>query len=65
MGIKIKERRIAAGISQEELAEMSGVSRTTISAIESGKARSTTTKTLQNIAHALGATLDQIFSLDD
>ena len=36
MGYKIKEKRLEMGISQERLAEMSGVSRTIISGLESG-----------------------------
>lgn len=62
MGIHIKEKRIAAGMTQEDLAEKSGISRATICGIESGKVRSTTTKTVQAIAHALGVTMDQLFA---
>lgn len=48
-------------MTQEELAERSGVSRTTIWAIESGRANNTTTKTLLKIALALNTTVDEIF----
>ena len=37
MGIQIKERREELGMTQEELSRKSGVSRQTISAIETGK----------------------------
>ncbi|MBE6982884.1 MAG: helix-turn-helix transcriptional regulator [Ruminococcaceae bacterium] len=48
-------------MTQEELAEKSGVSRGTISALESGVERTTTTKTLLKIASALDLTVDQLF----
>lgn len=65
MGFKIKEKRTAMRLSQEELAEKSGVSRVTISALENGTMRSTTTRTLIAIARALESTVDQIFTDDD
>ena len=62
MGYKIKEIREAANMTQEELSEVSGVSRGTISALENGTERTTTTKTLLKIANALGTSVDRIFS---
>ena len=61
MGYKIKEVREARKMTQEELAEKSGVSRGTISALENGSVRTTTTKTLFKLAKALGTSVDQIF----
>ena len=61
MGYKIKEVREAKKMTQEELSEKSGVSRGTISALENGTVRATTTKTLVKIAYALGVSVDQIF----
>lgn len=61
MGYKIKDFREALGMTQEELAQKSGVSRGTISALENGTERTTTTKTLFNIARALNTTVDRIF----
>jgi len=61
---KIKEAREAAKMTQEELAERSGVSRTTISALENGTCRSTSVSTLYKIANALDTTVDQIFFAD-
>lgn len=61
MGFKIKEHREALGLTQDQLSEASGVSRGTISALENGTVRATTTKTLLKIAQALGVTVDQIF----
>lgn len=61
MGYKIKEMRESMGITQEELAEKSGVSRVTISGLENGTERNTMSKTLIKLANALGTTVDQIF----
>lgn len=61
MGFRIKELREAANITQEELAAKSNVSRGTISALENGTERTTTTKTLLRIANALGTTVDRLF----
>lgn len=60
MGYKIKDRREAAGMTQQELADKSGVSRTTIATLESNGGN-TTTKTLAKIATALGITVDALF----
>jgi len=61
LGYRIKEAREEKKMTQEELAEKSGVSRGTISALESGVERTTTTKTLLKIASALDLTVDQLF----
>lgn len=61
MGYKIKELREERGMTQDELAQKSGVSRGTISALENGAERTTTTKTLLNIARALQTTVDRLF----
>lgn len=61
MGYRIKERREELKMSQEELAEKSGISRPTISAIETGKDKSVLTGTLIALAKALDTTVDKIF----
>jgi len=61
MGYKIKEVREAKKMTQEELASKSGVSRGTISALENGTMRNTTSKTLLKIAAALETSVDKIF----
>ena len=61
MGIKIKERREELGMTQEELAQKSGVSRQTISSLETGKYENVLIGTLAAIATALGTTVDKIF----
>ena len=64
MGYRIKEAREARKMTQIELAEKSGVSRTTISGLENGTLRATTTKTLLNLARALETTVDHLFFED-
>lgn len=61
MGIKLREVREAKGLSQEELAKMADVSRTTIWSLETNPNAQTTTKTLIKIADALGTTVGDIF----
>ncbi len=61
MNNKIKMLREKAGITQEKLAEISGVSRGTIIALESGTAKNTTTKTLLKIASALKTSVEKFF----
>ena len=61
MGYKIKEIRVAKKMTQEELAEKSGVSRGTIVALEKDNSYITTTKTLLMIAAALGVSGEDIF----
>lgn len=64
MGYKIKEARKAKNMTQEELAKKSGVSRGTISGLEDGSTRTTTTQTLVKLANALETTVDAIFFAD-
>lgn len=64
MGYKIKEMREKKEMSQEKLSELSGVSRSIISGLESGRVTVTTTTTLLKIAKTLGVTVDEIFYED-
>jgi DNA-binding XRE family transcriptional regulator len=61
MGYKIKERREELRMTQEELAQKSGVSRQTISSLETGKYDNVLVGTLAAIAVALDTTVDKIF----
>lgn len=64
MGYKLREAREAKGLTQEELARKSGVTRQTIIAIETSKGYNTTFNTLVKLAAALETTVDQIFFAD-
>lgn len=61
MGYKIRECRKEKKMSQCELAEKSGVSRTVISGLECGSITTTTTDTLLKIARALNKKVADIF----
>lgn len=61
MRTQLKAFRRKAKLSQKELEAKSGVSRGTISALENDPAYNPTAKTLERLAAALGATVDQIF----
>lgn len=61
MGYKVKEMRESLHLTQEELSKKSGVSRGTISSIENGDTKTTTTKTLLKLAKAMNTSIDQIF----
>lgn len=64
MQYKIRKFREEKGWTQEKLAAESNVSRTIISGLESGSISTTTTKTLLNIANALGKKVEEIFFED-
>ena len=61
MGYKIKEIREAAGMTQQQLSERSGLSRSIINGLETGRTKTTTTATLRKIAIALNKKVDDIF----
>ncbi len=55
-GLALSVARIKSGISQEELARLSGISQADISKLESGN-YNTTVKTLKRLADAMGKRL--------
>lgn len=61
---KVREYRLKEGMSQEELARKSGVSRTTISDLENEKIDVVTNITLQKIANALNRKVATIFFIN-
>ena len=63
METKIKEYREKEDMTQEELSEKSGISRTTISNLENGKLESTTNTIMLKIAEALNCKIQDIFLL--
>ena len=62
--LKLKAARAAMGLSQQALAELCGVSRQTIVAIEKGDDNPTINLGRQ-ICRVLGKTLDELFWEDD
>ena len=64
MGYKIKEVRENLGMSQVQLASISGISRTTIWELENGEKKVTTTRTLERLASAMNVSVDDIFTDD-
>ena len=58
---RLKEYRKKKGLTQQELADKSNVSRTTIAGIESGSINTTTTDTLLKLSNALNVGVPRIF----
>jgi len=61
MGWRVKERREELRLSQEELAAKSGVSRQTISMIETDAGKNVSSRTLVKLAAALDTTVSALF----
>ena len=61
---RLKERRAALGVSQQELGRLAGVSRQTISLIERGDYSPSVTLAL-TLARICGVTVEDIFSLEE
>ena len=61
---RLKEERESKNWSQEDLSKESGVSRTTISDIETGKKVVVTNVTLEKLASALGKKITKIFFIN-
>lgn len=59
LGINIKSARLRSNISQEQLAEMTNISRNSVSLIETGKINPTILKVI-DIANVLGTNLDNL-----
>ena len=59
LGINIKSERLRKNISQERLAELTNISRNSVSLIETGKINPTVLKVL-DIAHALCTDLNAL-----
>lgn len=64
LGQRVKSLRHEQKISQEELAARSGLDRTYLAGIESGK-RNPTIESIQKVASGLGISLAQFFEADD
>jgi putative transcriptional regulator len=62
--ILLREKRTEKGLSQQELARISGVSQQAISAIESGDRENTRVDKLYLLAKALGCAMDDLYVPD-
>jgi transcriptional regulator with XRE-family HTH domain len=60
LGKRIRKRRMTKGWSQEEFADISGLHRTYIGAVERGE-KNLTISTLLTLSKTLGMTLAQLF----
>jgi transcriptional regulator with XRE-family HTH domain len=60
MGDRIKKRRQALGMSQQDLADLIRVSRQTIAQLESGVRPTMNTDTAKALARALGVSIDYL-----
>ena len=62
LGLALRQRRVAIGVSQERLGELSGLDRTYISGIERA-VRNPTIDSLSRIAEALECELSELLSV--
>ena len=58
---RLKELRVERGMSQEELSELSGISRTTLSKIENNEEASVNTRTIAKLAEVFNVKPSDIF----
>lgn len=65
LGDRLRQAREEAGLTQEELSALSGISRVTISGLETGRITVTKTDTLTKIADALQKSVSYIFFNSD
>ena len=63
VGMNIRIERIKRGISQEGLADMSGLARSTMGIVERGE-QSPSIQTVTKIANALNIDLEKLFIFD-
>jgi transcriptional regulator with XRE-family HTH domain len=60
VGKRLRAFRKRAGLSQNQLAQRSGVTRTTIIFLENGNRQDLTTQTAMLLADALGISIDEL-----
>lgn len=64
IGKRLKEHRVAAGLTQEKLAQLADVPYTTLTKIESGAIKNPSLHVISALAKALGASVDDFFMVD-
>jgi HTH-type transcriptional regulator, competence development regulator len=62
--MRLKELRVERMVSQDQLHQISGVSRDAISRIESGKTQNVQYKTIKRLADALGVPYSELMVRD-
>jgi len=60
LGLRIRRLRLSKGLTQEQLAHLSGISRQYIGDVERGE-RNIAIVNIEKIARALGVTLSELF----
>jgi len=63
-GKNVHKYRLKKGLSQEKMAEIAGLHRIYISAVERGK-RSISLKNIERIANALGVKINKLFEFEE
>jgi transcriptional regulator with XRE-family HTH domain len=63
LGKRLQDARRAAGLTQQELCEKANLSYSTLAKIERGAIKSPSIFTIQNIAGALGTSLDELIGI--
>lgn len=61
--VRLKEQRLAKGLSQEGLAELSGLHRTYVGSVERAE-RNVSIDNIERLAHALGVKIRDLFGAD-
>lgn len=64
VGLNIRLERIKRGITQEELADMSGIARSTMGIVERGE-QSPSLQTIAKIATALNINISKLFLFEE
>jgi transcriptional regulator with XRE-family HTH domain len=64
LGLRIRQLRMSKGLTQEQLADLSGISRQYIGDVERGE-RNIAIVNIEKIARALGVTLRELFDFEN
>jgi transcriptional regulator with XRE-family HTH domain len=64
LGLAVQKLRHESGLSQERLAALARIGRTTIAKLETGRSQTMTMESLQKIAPALGTTVTSILAME-
>lgn len=63
LGLRVQEARRAAGLTQQQLCQKSGMSYSTLAKIERGAIKSPSVFTIQEIASVLGSSMDELLGV--